>query len=247
MHYSASMFTISGQSLHAVQFDAKYVIGAQVASLLKRETFNMYRSLKIKKISIRRASPQEVSFLVKCEAVRVGTHSVTLIPHDEGLFFIADALQKLRKCPSNCPCCTVMGKKKQPKSYLAARPRLHRRKPLPWDLHRSLKPSDVGTTRRVTRIPASPSSALSRALADLAAPSPTASGSKAEALSPLSSSAEDLMDLMDHSDASSSDADIFDMCNSLVGNQDALDAETCSRSLTEFCSARLPPVIVGRQ
>jgi hypothetical protein len=38
----------------------KYLLGVQMAHLLRRETYNVYRSLKIKKISMQRASPIEV-------------------------------------------------------------------------------------------------------------------------------------------------------------------------------------------
>ena len=66
-----------------------FLIGVQIATLLKRETFNMYRSMKIKNIKIQRATPEQVEFLCLNSAVRPGTHSVTLIPYDAALYFIA--------------------------------------------------------------------------------------------------------------------------------------------------------------
>lgn len=82
--------TSFGKKLSVVYFDKqKFLIGVQIASLLKRETFNMYRSMKIKNIQIKRASPKQVDFLCECNAVRSGTHSITLIPYESGLYFIA--------------------------------------------------------------------------------------------------------------------------------------------------------------
>jgi hypothetical protein len=64
------------------------LIGVQIAALLKRETFNMYRSMKSKNIPLRKATAEEVEFLCNHNAVRHGTHSVTLIPYEKGLYFI---------------------------------------------------------------------------------------------------------------------------------------------------------------
>ncbi|KAL6066411.1 hypothetical protein QOT17_009600 [Balamuthia mandrillaris] len=67
-----------------------YLIGTQVAALVKRETFNMYRSMKIKGINLRKAEPMEVDYLSHIGAVRAGTHSVTFIPVKEAMPFIED-------------------------------------------------------------------------------------------------------------------------------------------------------------
>lgn len=139
--WSHSQISVFDSSLTVVDFGERLLIGAQVATLLKRETFNMYRSMKIKRINIRRASPGEVAFLVKAEAVRVGTHSVTLIPLEKGLYFIADAAVRHQQCP-NCECCAARAASKN-KSFLNVRPKIHRRKPLPWNVHRSLRRIDV--------------------------------------------------------------------------------------------------------
>lgn len=88
--FSHKKINVFGKKLSVVRFqDDKYLIGVQVASLLQRETFNMYRSMKIKKINLVRATPEQVEQLCNCTAVRFGTHSVTLIPHEAGLYFIA--------------------------------------------------------------------------------------------------------------------------------------------------------------
>ena|SRR3990167_1333393 len=85
-----STTNVFGKKLTVVYFDEqKYLIGVQIAALLKRETFNMYRSMKIKNVRIKRAAPEQVEYLCQCNAVRPGTHSVTLIPFETGLYFIA--------------------------------------------------------------------------------------------------------------------------------------------------------------
>jgi hypothetical protein len=45
------------------------------------------------------------------------------------------------QCP-NCECCAARGANKA-KSFLSAKPKIHRRKPLPWNVCRSLKRSDL--------------------------------------------------------------------------------------------------------
>jgi len=70
----------------------EYMIGVQIAQLLKRETFNLYRSLKIKGIDVLRAENEQVDYLVNCNSIKRGTHSVTLVPLDDGLSFVLGAL-----------------------------------------------------------------------------------------------------------------------------------------------------------
>ena len=87
---SHKRITLFGKRLSVIRLDGEeFLIGVQIASLLKRETFNMYRSMKIKNILIQRANVEQVDFLCKCNAVRTGTHSVTLIPYHSGLYFIS--------------------------------------------------------------------------------------------------------------------------------------------------------------
>ena len=78
---------------------AKYFIGVQIARLLKRQTFNMYRSMKSKRIRVVRASPDQIKFLLKLGVVPRNTHSVTLVPYQDGLEFIADHWK--REPPAN--------------------------------------------------------------------------------------------------------------------------------------------------
>eukprot|EP01092_Planopodium_desertum_P000423 TRINITY_DN10637_c0_g1_i2.p1 TRINITY_DN10637_c0_g1~~TRINITY_DN10637_c0_g1_i2.p1 ORF type:complete len:312 (-),score=24.97 TRINITY_DN10637_c0_g1_i2:117-1052(-) len=117
----------------------RYFVGVQVANLLKRETFNMYRSMKIKVIGLKRASPEQVEFLVKEKAVRSGTHSITLIPYDDGIYFIADAYTKLLRNGSQK---NKLRGVKLKRSFIKERPKIARRKPAPWNIHRSIKQED---------------------------------------------------------------------------------------------------------
>ena len=67
----------------------QYLIGVEVAGLLQRETYNVYRSLKMKQVPLRRALPDQIDYLTRAKIVAVGTHSVTFVPYAEGLNFIS--------------------------------------------------------------------------------------------------------------------------------------------------------------
>lgn len=126
-----------GCSLSVIQLGSseEWLIGTEVASLLERETFNMYRSMKIKGIEVKRATPRQVEFLVIEQVLKQGTHSATLIEKDNGLYYIADAWYRKhrREFPFYCTS----------SSFLRDKPKIDRRKPKPWDVHRSLRPSDM--------------------------------------------------------------------------------------------------------
>jgi len=100
-----------GKQLNVIELDNKdYLIGRELAALLNRETFNMYRTMKVKRIEIRRANPEQVEYFAKVGAVRTGTHSVTLIPFADGVRFVEEALErqmkntdKKKKCPFGTP------------------------------------------------------------------------------------------------------------------------------------------------
>jgi len=80
--------------------DRKYLIGVQVAKLLKRETFNLYRSMKVKGIEIIRAVSDQVEYLMRVGAVKRGTRSVTLIAYDPTMEFVESELQRIQKMDS---------------------------------------------------------------------------------------------------------------------------------------------------
>eukprot|EP01098_Paradermamoeba_levis_P012845 TRINITY_DN5711_c0_g1_i2.p1 TRINITY_DN5711_c0_g1~~TRINITY_DN5711_c0_g1_i2.p1 ORF type:complete len:247 (-),score=47.27 TRINITY_DN5711_c0_g1_i2:174-914(-) len=87
-----------GKQLNVIELDSKeYLIGRELAALLNRETFNMYRTMKVKRIEIRRANPEQVEYFAKVGAVRTGTHSVTLIPLSDGVKFVEEALERQMK------------------------------------------------------------------------------------------------------------------------------------------------------
>lgn len=87
-----------GQKVSVASFNnKKFFIGVQIAALLKRETFNLYRSMKIKHVSISRATHDQVLFLVKAGAVRSGTHSVTLLDYDACLTYLREEVSKKRR------------------------------------------------------------------------------------------------------------------------------------------------------
>eukprot|EP00211_Chloroparvula_japonica_P014286 CAMPEP_0119137156 /NCGR_PEP_ID=MMETSP1310-20130426/23043_1 /TAXON_ID=464262 /ORGANISM="Genus nov. species nov., Strain RCC2339" /LENGTH=238 /DNA_ID=CAMNT_0007128219 /DNA_START=206 /DNA_END=919 /DNA_ORIENTATION=+ len=110
-----------------------YLLGVQLAKLLDRKTFNMYRCMKKKNIVLRRATHQEVEFLCASHAVRTGTHSVTLVPFADALYFVADAIYRNVRLPNEPT------KVRRRASYVRTRPPLHRRKPFPWDVQRSIR------------------------------------------------------------------------------------------------------------
>jgi len=87
-----------GKKISVVALNGKeFLIGVQIAALLKRETFNMYRSMKIKQIDLVRANPDQVEYFVRAGAVRSGTHSVTLVPFDDAVQFISEAQEKQQR------------------------------------------------------------------------------------------------------------------------------------------------------
>jgi len=90
-----------GQSFSVVSMDdQEFLIGVQIAQYLKRETFNLYRSMKIKNLEIVRATPEQVDYLVQSCSIKRGTHSVTMVPLKQGLNFISDEVKRLAKLGS---------------------------------------------------------------------------------------------------------------------------------------------------
>eukprot|EP01103_Thecamoeba_quadrilineata_P018785 TRINITY_DN7361_c0_g1_i1.p1 TRINITY_DN7361_c0_g1~~TRINITY_DN7361_c0_g1_i1.p1 ORF type:complete len:281 (-),score=43.88 TRINITY_DN7361_c0_g1_i1:63-905(-) len=92
------------QILYETEFDTKlcvlvldhkkWYIGVEIANLLQRETYNLYRSMKVKNIPVRRATPEQVDFLLKINIVKPGTRSITLIPAEQALAFVSEELKK---------------------------------------------------------------------------------------------------------------------------------------------------------
>lgn len=124
--FHSKMSVVTFEGIH-------YLVGVQVARRLNRKTFNMYRCMKKKKIDIRRATQKEVDFLKGVGAVHAGTHSITLVPFKDGLCFAADVLYRNIRFPNEEPSA------KRKKSFVHVKSKIHRRKPLPWDVQRAVK------------------------------------------------------------------------------------------------------------
>jgi hypothetical protein len=118
--------------------ECQYLVGVQIAHLLERETFNMYRSMKIKGVTLYRASPEQIEYLCDQGAIRPGTHSVTLVPYADAIYFVADVRERNRDVALRKANKHLKRSRQRKRTYLEVRPRLHRRKPLPWDVVRSL-------------------------------------------------------------------------------------------------------------
>eukprot|EP00013_Stygamoeba_regulata_P028611 CAMPEP_0177663238 /NCGR_PEP_ID=MMETSP0447-20121125/19800_1 /TAXON_ID=0 /ORGANISM="Stygamoeba regulata, Strain BSH-02190019" /LENGTH=286 /DNA_ID=CAMNT_0019169023 /DNA_START=66 /DNA_END=926 /DNA_ORIENTATION=+ len=89
---------IFGEQLTVVTYMQKqWLVGVQIASFLGRETFNMYRSMKIKKVRMQRASQEVVDYLTKVKALRCGTHSATLCLFEDAVNFMKNAIGKFGK------------------------------------------------------------------------------------------------------------------------------------------------------
>lgn len=87
-----------GKNLSVVLIEErKFLIGVQIAKLLKRETFNLYRSMKVKGIEIVRAVSEQVEFLMRVNAVKRGTRSVTLISYEPTVEFVEHEFQRIQK------------------------------------------------------------------------------------------------------------------------------------------------------
>lgn len=73
----------------------KFFIGVQVAKLLRRETFNLYRSLKISGTEIIRCNPGQLELMLQLNKVKRGTRSVTLLSYDNTLAYIAHQMASI--------------------------------------------------------------------------------------------------------------------------------------------------------
>jgi hypothetical protein len=72
----------------------RYLIGVQIAKLLQRQTFNMYRSMKSKRTRVVRATQSQIKLLLDRGVVPRNTHSVTLIPYEDGLEYITNLIKR---------------------------------------------------------------------------------------------------------------------------------------------------------
>ena len=72
----------------------EYLVGSHVAELLKRETFNLYSSLKRRSIPIWHAFDDLLKFLIKRGSVYVGTTSVSLLRLSDISDFVSAAVEE---------------------------------------------------------------------------------------------------------------------------------------------------------
>ena len=82
-----------------------YFIGVQIGALLRRETFNLYRSMTLNKVPLVRCTPDEISALVELKVIPAGIHSVTLVEYQAGSRYIEKQLniKQRRKRPQPKP------------------------------------------------------------------------------------------------------------------------------------------------
>ena len=75
----------------------EYFVGAHLAELLKKETFNLYSSLKRRNIATRNGDAWLLHLLISKSLVFAGTTSLTLVRVDQVSEFVDDALAKIEQ------------------------------------------------------------------------------------------------------------------------------------------------------
>jgi len=94
----SSREVLFGKRFTVVSFEGdRWLIGVQISSLLSRETYNLYRSLKIKNVTVKRASPEQLDFMLKNKIVKPGTRSVTFVAYHESIPFIECEIKKFTR------------------------------------------------------------------------------------------------------------------------------------------------------
>ena len=76
--------------------DERFFVGAHLAELLGRETFNLYGSLKRRKIALWRGNEALLHFLIARSALIVGTASLTLVRVDDVVGFVTKAVEDVQ-------------------------------------------------------------------------------------------------------------------------------------------------------
>ncbi len=71
----------------------KYLIGGQVAKVVDKEAFNMYRSMRTKGIKPKLANPHQAQFLLDQGLVKRVCHRTTLLPIHQALPWITGCPQ----------------------------------------------------------------------------------------------------------------------------------------------------------
>ena len=78
----------------AIEGSGQYFVGVHVAKFLKRETFNLYRSLKARGSDPLRGGPDLLEWLMYSKVIKRGTRSVTLIEYDAAVAVMEIELAK---------------------------------------------------------------------------------------------------------------------------------------------------------
>jgi len=82
-----------GESVVVVSVEGvKFFVGAHLAELLRRETFNLYSSLKRRNIPVRQTDQMFLQWLVGHQLIYPGTTSVTLVGVDDVQGFVDDCV-----------------------------------------------------------------------------------------------------------------------------------------------------------
>lgn len=91
-------------------------------------------AVQLKSVPYERATQRELDYMIDAGVLLSGTRSATLVPYNDALYFLADI-----KRPQAHPSGEAADVDAPPPSWLQTRPRIHRRKPHPWEVSRSLK------------------------------------------------------------------------------------------------------------
>ena len=75
--------------------DERYFVGAHLAELLRRETFNVYGSFKRRNIALWRGDEALLHFLLARGVVFAGTTSVTLVRVNDAETFVTTAMEDI--------------------------------------------------------------------------------------------------------------------------------------------------------
>jgi len=90
----------------------RYLLGVQLAKLLRRETSNLYRSLKRSGIILQRASSDQVRWINSLNLCFVQkTHSITFVPLREAIDFLTEEFRRRKPAkavPPYSACSTVL-------------------------------------------------------------------------------------------------------------------------------------------
>jgi len=81
---------------------ADYFVGAHLAEVVRRETFNLYSSLRRRNIGMRQADTGMVKLLVGKGLIFVGTTSVTLVNKSDVVEFVDDTVAENKRRKGRC-------------------------------------------------------------------------------------------------------------------------------------------------